>query len=81
MEEYSLLAVTLEGLEDVLAGELTKMGASSVTPLRRAVSFRGDKELLYKANLYSRCALRILKEIGRYPVHSDQDLDDIMQGM
>ena len=60
-EEMDLVAKTFQGLEDVLAEELARLGAADVKPGRRMVAFRGDKELLYKANLCCRTALRILK--------------------
>lgn len=58
--ELALVAKTLSGLEQVLADELRKLGAREVEPLRRAVSFRGDKGFVYKANLCLRSALRVL---------------------
>ncbi|MFN0216916.1 MAG: class I SAM-dependent RNA methyltransferase [Saprospiraceae bacterium] len=59
------IAKTLAGLEPVLANELQILGASQIRPLKRAVSFSGDKNLLYRANYELRTALRIL-----VPVHS-----------
>lgn len=50
-ENFEMVAKTFQGLEDVLAGELTRLGAENVTPGRRMVSFTGDNEMLYKANL------------------------------
>ena len=61
--EYRCLAKTFKGLEEVLAAELIALGANDVQLERRAVSFRGDKALLYRANLCLRTALRILVEI------------------
>ncbi|MBQ6724511.1 MAG: RNA methyltransferase [Paludibacteraceae bacterium] len=62
-----MLAKTFKGLEEVLAQELIELGANDVQLERRAVSFRGDKELLYRANLCLRTAIRIL-----VPVKKDQ---------
>lgn len=58
-----MIAKTFLGLEEVLAKELIDLGANDVQIQRRAVSFTGDKALLYKANLYCRTASRILKPI------------------
>ena len=58
-----MIAKTLYGLEDVLAGELIELGANNVQIGRRMVSFEGDRELLYKANFHCRTALRILKPV------------------
>ena len=55
-----MLAKTFKGLEEVLAQELIELGANDVLIERRAVSFMGDKALLYRANLCLRTALRIL---------------------
>ena len=57
---FSMLAKTFKGLEQVLAQELIELGANDVLIERRAVSFMGDKALLYRANFCLRTALRIL---------------------
>lgn len=59
-----MLAKTFKGLEEVLAQELIELGANDVQLERRAVSFRGDKALLYRANLCLRTASRILVPIA-----------------
>jgi putative N6-adenine-specific DNA methylase len=61
-----MVAKTLQGLEDVLADELTALGAEGVQPGRRMVAFRGDRALMYKANFSCRTALRILKPIRHF---------------
>lgn len=61
--EFEMLAKTFRGLEEVLAAELVGIGANNVQLQRRAVSFTGDKALMYKANLCCRTASRILKPI------------------
>ncbi len=60
-----MLAKTFKGLEEVLAQELTELGANDVLIERRAVSFMGDKALLYRANHCLRTAIRILVEIAK----------------
>ncbi len=62
---FEMIAKTMAGLEDVLAEELTSLGADNLQIGRRMVSFTGDKALLYRANIHCRTALRILK-----PIHS-----------
>lgn len=59
-----MLAKTFKGLEEVLAQELIELGANDVQLERRAVSFRGDKTLLYRANFSLRTAIRILVPIA-----------------
>lgn len=60
---FPMLAKTFKGLEEVLAQELIELGANDVQLERRAVSFRGDKTLLYRANFSLRTAIRILVPI------------------
>ena len=60
---FLMLAKTFKGLEEVLAQELIELGANDVQLERRAVSFRGGKALLYRANLCLRTASRILVPI------------------
>ena len=71
-EKFDMVAKTLQGLEDVLAEELLKLGAENVSQGRRMVAFEGDNEVLYKANLCCRTALRILKPIYKFTA-SDPD--------
>ena len=61
---FLMLAKTFKGLEEVLAQELIELGANDVQLERRAVSFRGDKALLYRANFCLRTALRILVPVA-----------------
>ena len=61
--EYKMVAKTFKGLEEVLARELVELGANEIQIDRRAVSFMGDKALMYRANLCLRTASRILKPI------------------
>lgn len=61
-----MLAKTFKGLEEVLAQELIELGANDVQIERRAVSFRGDKALLYRANHCLRTAIRILVPIASF---------------
>ncbi len=71
-----MLAKTYYGLEEVLAKELIELGADNVTLGRRAVSFRGDKALLYKANLHLRTAIRILKPIATFKAANADEVYD-----
>ena len=69
-----MLAKTMYGLEDVLAKELKDLGAQQIKVLNRAVSFKGDKGFMYKANLNLRTALRILKPIAHFQAHDAKEL-------
>ncbi len=66
MQEFKMIAKTFKGLEEVLAGELVELGANNVQLERRAVSFTGDKRLLYLANFFLRTASRILVPIASF---------------
>ena len=66
MQEFKMIAKTFKGLEEVLAGELVELGANNVQLERRAVSFTGDKRLLYKANFCLRTASRVLVPITTF---------------
>lgn len=71
---FDIIAKTFEGLESVLADEITELGGRDIQILSRAVKFRGDKELVYRANLWLRSALRILIPFKKYTVKNEQDL-------
>ena len=64
--EFELIAKTFQGLENVLAKELTDLGANNIQTGRRMVSFTGDKELMYRANFALRTAASLnLSSISR----------------
>jgi putative N6-adenine-specific DNA methylase len=65
-------AKTLKGLENLLAEELISLGASRTEVLNRGVNFYGGRALMYRVNLASRLALRVLLPILRFEA-SDTD--------
>ena len=69
-----LIAKTLHGLEGVLQEELKELGAQNIQVLKRAVRFEGDKELLYRANLELRTALRVLLPIHQFKARNEEQL-------
>lgn len=69
-----MMAKTLKGLEDILADELRAIGAENVKSERRAVSFSGDKSILYKANMQLRTAIRILVPINSFRARNADEL-------
>jgi 23S rRNA (guanine2445-N2)-methyltransferase / 23S rRNA (guanine2069-N7)-methyltransferase len=79
MTLFPLHAKTLSGLEQVLAAELTELGATDVQPSHRLVTFVGDQRLMYLANLRCRTAIRILKPIANFPADSERTLYDGVQ--
>ena len=72
--EFQMLAKTFKGLEDVLAKELIELGANNVQIERRAVSFTGDKRMLYTANFCLRTASRVLLPIANFKAKSTDEL-------
>ena len=69
-----MLAKTFKGLEQVLANELIELGANNVQIERRAVSFTGDKRMLYTANFCLRTASRILVPIATFKAKKTDDI-------
>lgn len=69
-----MLAKTFKGLEEVLAGELIELGANNVQIERRAVSFTGDKRMLYTANFCLRTASRVLVPIAIFKAKKTDDI-------
>ena len=65
-EQFEMIAKTFQGLEEILAEELTALGANDIQIGRRMVSFTGDKRMMYKANFCLRTAIRILTPITGY---------------
>lgn len=78
-QQFEMVAKTFQGLEDVLAEELRSLGALNVEPGRRMVSFTGGKEMLYKANMCCRTALRILKPIYKFIAHDPDELYELIK--
>lgn len=71
---FKMVAITLQGLEEVLSNELKQLGAQDVKAGVRMVEFVGDEGFMYKANLYLRTAIRILKPIIKFKVRNEDDL-------
>ena len=73
-EQFEMIAKTFQGLEEILAEELTALGANDIQIGRRMVSFTGDKRMMYKANFCLRTAIRILKPIKNFTA---KDADEV----
>lgn len=81
MENFKMVAKTFFGFEEILVKELQQLGAQEVEMGARAVSFKGDKGFMYKANLSLRTALKILKPIYQFRAFNDQSLYKGIQGI
>lgn len=72
--KFPMIAKTMAELEDVLAEELTNLGAEDIEIGNRMVSFTGDKALMYKTNVHCRTALRILKPIYEFKAETADEV-------
>ncbi len=78
-QESLFIAKTLQGLEEILAQELATLGANNIKLEKRGVSFTGDKEIMYKANLHCRTALRIIKPIASFQAKNADEIYDAVK--
>src|SRR5687768_4521057 len=78
-KRIKFFATCARGLEAILADELRQIGAANVEPGRGGVAFAGDAVILYKANLWLRTAVRVLKPILEADVHSPDELYQAVQ--
>lgn len=67
-------AKTLKGLEPLLAEELKELGAEKVVPVNRGVTFYGRRAMMYKVNLASRLALRVLVPVLEFEINNVEGL-------
>jgi 23S rRNA (guanine2445-N2)-methyltransferase / 23S rRNA (guanine2069-N7)-methyltransferase len=72
--KFLLTAKTVFGLENVLAAELAALGADAIEPGRRLVNFMADRRLLYKANIWLRTAIRVLRPIHAFDADDEKSL-------
>lgn len=75
-QSFEMIAKTFQGLEEVLAQELTALGANDIQIGRRMVSFSGNKEMMYRANFCLRTAIRILRPIKHFTA---QNADEVYE--
>ena len=74
MEKFKMIAKTLAGLEEILAKEIEVLGGTDIVIGTRMVSYEGDKELLYKSNLWLRTALRVLVPVEIFQAGDPDEL-------
>jgi putative N6-adenine-specific DNA methylase len=72
--DLKLFAPCPRGLEGALAAELAGLGASAVQAVAGGVAFAGDTRLVYRANLESRIATRVLLRLFTQPYRSEEDI-------
>jgi putative N6-adenine-specific DNA methylase len=78
---FDMVAKTLFGLEAVLAEELAVLGAGNIRVLNRAVSFTGDKRIMYKSNYFLRTGLKILVPISETELSQANDLYEYIRSI
>ena len=69
-----IFAACAQGLEEVLAAELTALGASDCRPERAGVEAQADRETLWRVTLGSRIASRILLPIAEFAAFNRDSL-------
>lgn len=69
-----LFASCPRGLENPLAAELIELGASGVQAVAGGAGFEGDAGVIYRANLESRIATRVLLRLFSLPYRSEEDI-------
>lgn len=79
--ELKIIAKTSFGLEDVLIEELEQLGVTKFEKGIRAVTFYGNKEMLYKANLWLRTASRLIVPFKEFTIKNDTDLYQKMKSI
>ena len=78
---FEIIAKTFQGLENVLAEELTQLGANDIEIGRRMVSYTGDKEMLYRSNFFLRTAVRVLKPIKHFRATSADEVYEAVKAI
>ncbi|XXQ67865.1 THUMP domain-containing class I SAM-dependent RNA methyltransferase [Neisseriaceae bacterium B1] len=74
MTTYTLFATCPRGLETILAQELQQQGCTDITPTDGGVSCKGTLVHVYRANLYSRTASRVLLQLTRATYRGEDDI-------
>jgi len=69
-----LFAPCPRGLEQALAAELAGIGAGAVQAVAGGVAFEGDTRVVYRANLESRIATRVLLRLFTVAYRSEEDI-------
>jgi len=74
MTDYTLFATCPRGLETVLAQELADQGCTHIQAADGGVSCQGGLEQIYRANLHSRTASRVLVRLAHGAYRSENDI-------
>lgn len=81
MRTFSYFAPCPRGLEALLVKELTDLNAEHIKPTHGGVAFAGDLAVMYRANLHSRIASRILLRLGSAGYRCEDDIYNLAARM
>ncbi|MFC1855192.1 class I SAM-dependent RNA methyltransferase [Thermodesulfobacteriota bacterium] len=72
--EDKYFVTCMKGFEKILESELHALNITKTEPDFSGVYFTGDQEDCYRANVWLRTGIRVLRELKRYTVNSNEDL-------
>ena len=78
---HGVLVVCPPGLEGVVADELVSLGVRRTSAAKGGVTCRLTTRQLYAANLFLRCATRVLVRVARFEASSFADLEGAAAGL
>ena len=70
----NVFASSPEGLENLLAKEVSNYGGGQIKIFKRSVSFKCDLATFYRLHFYSRIAFRFYREVSRFPCSDKNSL-------
>ncbi len=70
----NVVASSPEGLEKLLAKEVSDFGGKQIKIFKRSVSFKCDLATFYRLHFYSRIAFRFYREVSRFPCSDKNSL-------
>ncbi len=73
----SHFATCPRGLEALLAAEVERLGAGTVAVTSGGVSFQADLRTVYRVNLESRIATRVLRRLDTKPYRNEKDIYEL----
>ncbi|HOM03743.1 MAG TPA: class I SAM-dependent RNA methyltransferase [Acetivibrio sp.] len=76
MKEVELIATAAAGVESAVKHEVIKLGFNDVTVENGKIMFKGDISSIPRANLWLRCADRVLLKIGEFEALTFEELFD-----
>ena len=71
---FQFFATCPRGLEALLVEELSTQQAHKILATDGGVSFEGNLEIMYRVNLYSRIATRVMSRVGQGSYTTEEDI-------